>query len=305
MMTAKVILNPYAGRWKAKDRLEEIESALKRVGISYDLEITNAPGHGIELANQAAKSGLNPIISAGGDGSISEVINGVMQVLDRRDIKELPHIGILPLGTANDLVINLDLPLDIKTSAEVICADKTRNMDLGIVLSRYFDNNSAVGLEPTVTLIQQRITRVRGVLRYLLATFMAILQNPQWKMKLEWDDGEYYGPVTLVTVGNNPLTGGLFYMTPNADPFDGLLTFVYGFMSSRMQTLMLLPKTMKKDKGSYIEHPAVHEVHSTWLRISSENPTPIHADGEIQSESIRELEYKIVPDIIPMIVQSD
>ena len=180
-MTAKVILNPYAGRWKAKDRLEEIESALERVGISYDLEITNAPGHGIELANQAAKSGLNPIISAGGDGSISEVINGVMQALDQGNIKDLPHIGILPLGTANDLVINLGLPLDLKTSAEVICADKTRNMDLGVVLSRYFDNNSAVGLEPTVTLIQQKITRVRGVLRYLLATFMAILQNPQWK----------------------------------------------------------------------------------------------------------------------------
>ncbi len=58
-------------------------------------------------------------------------------------------------------------------------------------------------------------------------------------------------------------------MTPHADPFDGLLTFVYSFMPTRLQILRLLPRTMKPGQGSYIEHPSIHEVRSPWLRVHS------------------------------------
>jgi diacylglycerol kinase family enzyme len=131
---------------------------------------------------------------------------------------------------------------------------------------------------------------------------MGIAQNPQWTMHIEWEDGEYEGPVTLVSVGINPLTGGLFYMTPHADPFDGLLTFVHGYISTRLQILRILPRTMKPGEGSFIEHPAVNEIHSPWIRIRTTTPTPLHADGEIQSESVRQLEYKILPSCIPVLM---
>ncbi len=91
-------------------------------------------------------------------------------------------------------------------------------------------------------------------MRYLVATLRGVSQNPQWSMQLEWEGGSYAGPVTLVTVGNHVRTGGLFYMTPHADAFDGLLTFVYGFMPTRWQILSLLPRTMKPGAGSYVEH---------------------------------------------------
>jgi diacylglycerol kinase (ATP) len=307
-MPAKVILNPYAGRWKAEEKRQAAETALQDAGIEYELVATEKSGDGIELASQAVLDGYSPIISAGGDGSISEVVNGIANTLDNTGYEKCPPLGIIPLGSANDLAVNLGLPLDLTKSAQVIAASNTRMMDLGLITygikqeKRYFDNNSAIGLEPSITLIQQRITRLRGVIRYLVATLIGIAQNPQWKMHIEWDGGEYEGPVTLVTVGNNPITGGLFYMTPHADPFDGLLTFVYGSMPTRLQILRLLPKTMKPGEGSYVEHPSIHEVHTPWIRIHSSTATPLHADGEIQSESVHELEYHIVPGCLPVLM---
>jgi YegS/Rv2252/BmrU family lipid kinase len=313
-MTAKVILNPYAGRWKGLQKREEIESTLKSEGIEYELALTEAPNHGTELAYQAVKNGFNPIISAGGDGSISEVMNGIVTAAQESATEPVP-MGILPLGTANDLMVNLHLPLDLTTAAKVIAGGKTRRIDLGEVIAwdisgkkqkkRYFDNNSAIGLEPNITLIQQRITWLRGTIRYLVATLIGVVKNPQWKMRLEWDGGEYTGPVTLVTAGNNPLTGGVFYMAPHADPYDGKLSCVFGFMSTRLQILRLLPRTMKPGSGNYVEHPAIHEINVSWLKIHSDQPTPLHADGEIQFEATQDLEYHVLPDYLPVLMYGD
>lgn len=292
-MPAKVILNPYANRWNSLKRRDEAEAALKAAGIEYDLVVTERPRQGIDLAYQAVLDGFCPIIAAGGDGSIGEVANGVAKAADDSGI-DVP-LGILPLGSANDLVDNLKLPRDLQEAARVIAAGNVKPIDLCQVNNQYFDNNSAIGLEPFITLIQQKIQRVHGTPRYLLATVRGVLSNPSWVMHLEWDGGEYHGPITLVTVGNCARTGGLFFVTPHADPFDGLLTFVYGYMPTRGSILRLLPRTMKAGKGNYVEHPAIHEVHAKWLRIHSETPTPMHADGEIQDEAIRDLEYRIFP----------
>jgi len=123
-------------------------------------------------------------------------------------------------------------------------------------------------------------------------------------MHLSWDGGEYAGPVTVVTVGISPLTGGVFYMTPHADPFDGKLTFVHGSMPTRFKILRLLPKTMKPGAGSYVEHPDIHEIHTTWLKIHSDQPSPLHADGEIQSQVARDIEYTILPGYLPFLMNA-
>ena len=229
-MPAKVILNPYAARWDAQKRLPEVENALRQAGIEYELVLTEHPGHGIELAEKAVREGFNPIISAGGDGSNGDVLNGMQNA---RQGNALKPFGVLPLGTANDLVVNLGLPKELPAAANCIAAGNTRPIDLGKVNDWVFANNSAVGLEPVVTIYNIRMVRLRGILRYIVAALRAINQKPAWNMALEWDDGSYEGPVSLVSVGNCPLTGGVFRMAPAADPTDGLLTFVYGYAPSR------------------------------------------------------------------------
>jgi diacylglycerol kinase (ATP) len=207
-------------------------------------------------------------------------------------------------------MVNLGLPTDIPGAAKVIIDGYARRIDLGVVTAsdlsgkllktRYFDNNSAIGLEPTITLIQQRISWLRGSFRYILATLIGVVRNPQWKMQLQWEGGEYSGPATLVTAGNNPLTGGVFYMAPHADPFDGKLNCVFGSIPSRLQILRVLPTTMKPGVGNYVEHPAIHEINVSWLKIHTDRPTPLHADGEIQFTHTQDIEYRVLSDYLPV-----
>ncbi|MCJ7511672.1 MAG: diacylglycerol kinase family lipid kinase [Anaerolineales bacterium] len=288
-MQARVILNPYSGRWKALKRRAEAEAALRQAGIAFDLVQTERPGHGTELAEQAARQGCSPIIVAGGDGAIGEVVNGLHRVSPHGPLGPL---GILPLGTANDLVHNLGLPLDLPGSARAIAAGNTRRIDLGKANEWVFANNSAVGLEPVVTLYNIRMVRLQGVLRYLVAALRAINDQPRWSMRVAWDEGEYDGPVSLVSVGNCPLTGGLFRMAPAADPADGRLTFVLGYAPTRRKMLSLLPRTIN---GSFVRDPAIQQHHCTRLQISCDPPTPIQLDGEIRAQALSEISYEVLP----------
>jgi diacylglycerol kinase (ATP) len=295
-MAAKVILNPYANRWQALRRKPEVEAALQEAGIEYELVMSEAPNHPITLAEAAVKEGFSPIIAAGGDGTFGEVINGMLRAQPEG---VLGPFGVMPLGTANDLSVNLGQPLDLKKAARVIAAGVTRRIDVGKANEWVFDNNSAVGLEPVVTLYNIQMVRLRGVIRYLIAALRAINQKPEWTMHLKWDDGEYEGPVSLVSVGNCPLTGGLFRMAPAADPADGLLTFVYGYAPTRLRLLTLLPRAIS---GDFVNDAAIHQHHTTHLSIKSSPATPIHMDGEIRSHSLTEIEYSILPARLDILV---
>lgn len=299
-MVAKVILNPYSNRWNAQKRWPQAEVALRRAGVEFSLVISPSPHKITELAAEAARQGFSPIIAAGGDGTIGEVVNGLAQVAPSEQA-ELGPIGVLPLGTANDFVHNLGLPLSLEGAAQVIAAGQTRSLDVCRVNNWYFVNNSAVGLEPYVTLIQQRITWISGPIRYVVAAIKGVLDRPLWTARLEWDAGSYEGPISLVTVGNNPRTGG-FYMTPHATPFDGRLTFVYAFSPSRRRLLQLLPAALKPGPGNYVEAPEVHEEGATWLRIRLDTPSPAHADGEIFSMDGREFVYTVQPGRLKLLM---
>jgi len=293
-MTAKVILNPYSNRWNAQKRWPEAEAALKAAGVNFELAISERPRHSVELAEEAARKGFQPIIAAGGDGTIGDVVHG-LALAAKSDQALLGPLGILPLGTANDLAFKLGIPLDLNDAARVIKIGNVRQMDIGKVNDRYFANNSAIGLEPYVTTKQVRITWISGILRYLVAAVWAIMDRPAWSANIKWDGGEYNGPVSLVTIGNGSRSGGLFFMIPHADPFDGKLTFVYGYRSTRRAMLATLPRAMKPGPGSYVEMEGIFEQPATWIKVHLGNPSPAHADGELFTQAIQDLEYKVFP----------
>jgi diacylglycerol kinase (ATP) len=299
-MKAKVILNPYASRWKAQERLPEAEVALKTAGVDYEITVSKHAGHGIDLAAEAAEAGFNPIIAAGGDSTYNEVVNGLTKFAGESPIKTT--FGILPMGTANDLAANLGIPEDLQAAAQIIAAGKTKMMDVCQVNERYFVNNSAIGMETAISVIQMNMKRVHGVFRYLLATLVGIARNPQWHMQLEWDNGKYQGPVTLVSVGNNPRTGGVFYTVPHADPFDGKLSFIYGSAPTRLQIIRLLPRMFKPGEGNIAESEVIHEIHATWLHVHTEPGSPVHSDGEVFNMNIQDLEFKVHPAKLPILI---
>jgi diacylglycerol kinase (ATP) len=284
-----VILNPYSNRWNAKKRWPEAEAAMRRAGLEFEIWETQGPSDGIRLAEEAARQGYSPVISAGGDGATGEVLNGLYRA-DPDGV--LGPLGVLPLGTANDLAHNLGLPLDLEAAAQAIAAGVARRIDLGMANEWVFHNNSAVGLEPVVTQWNARMVRFKGVLRYLAAALRAIAEGPRWSARLAWDDGDYEGPLSLVSVGNCPVTGGLFRMAPAADPVDGKLTFVYAFAASRLKMFSLLPRAIN---GSYVDDPAVHQHHAERLTIELSPGSPIQVDGELRADELTRVEYRVLP----------
>jgi diacylglycerol kinase (ATP) len=300
-MKIKVLLNPYSNRWNSQKRWPEAESALHAAGVDFDVSVSEHTDHLVELAAETVKQGYTTLIVAGGDGSIGEVVNGAARGWDEKSAFPVT-MGILPLGTANDLGDNIGIPRDFSVIAQLIAKGKTRQIDLGKCNERYFLNNSAAGLEPYVTTKQEKIKWISGVPRYLVAAVQAILEGPSWNAKIEWDGGSYEGPLSLVSVGNGPRTGGVFFMTPHADPFDGKLTFVHGYRSTRLKMFQALPAAMKPGEGNMVEMDGIHEVHCTHLKFKLDKPSPAHTDGELFDQWITDFEYKIFPAAVPMLV---
>jgi len=299
-MTARVILNPYSNRWNSQKRWPEAEVALKAAGVEFELVVSQKKGQIVELAEQAVREKCSPIIVAGGDGSIGDAAHGLMQAARSKDERLVP-LGIMPTGSANDVVFALGLPTDFNEAARVIAAGKTRAMDLGKLNDRYFVNNSAAGLEPYVTIKHEKIHWIKGMVRYLVAAVQAIMDKPEWDGTVRWDGGDFSGKISLISIGNGRRTGG-FFMTPHADPFDGKLTLAFGYRPTRLGLFQALPRAFNEDKGNYVEMEGMYEVQATRISIHLDKPSPAHTDGELLTEWIQDFEYQIFPKRIEMIV---
>jgi diacylglycerol kinase (ATP) len=299
-MTAKVILNPYSNRWNSQKRWSEAGSALRAAGVDFDLVASEHKGQIIDLADQAVRAGFSPIIVAGGDGSIGDAANGLMHAL-RSASGQIPPLGILPTGSANDLVFALGLPTDLNEAARVIAAGKTKQMDLGKLNDKYFVNNSAAGLEPYVTIKHEKIHWIKGMARYLVAAVQAIIDQPEWEGTIKWDEGEYRGKLSFISIGNGRRTGG-FFMTPHADPFDGKLALAFGYRGTRLGLFQALPRAFNEDKGSYVEMEGMREVQTSRISIHLNKPSPAHTDGELLPTWIQDFEYEILADCLNIIV---
>jgi diacylglycerol kinase (ATP) len=292
-MPAAVIFNPYADHWQARVRWPAVQSAFAAEGIAHRLYETTGPGQAGDFAQEAVRSGQTPIVAAGGDGLIGEVVNGLVRAGSRGPL------GIMPLGTANDLADVLGIPRDLSLAARVIASGARRVIDLGVVNGRAFANNSGVGMEAAVTLTHIGLRRLHGVTRYVAAAMLTVMRRPAWAARLEWDAGAYEGSLTLVSVGNTRRTGGVFFMTPDAAPDDGLLDVVFAPALSRPRLLRLLPMTMK---GTHVRRPEVRSLRTSALRIVIAPGAPVQADGEIVATAATEIVYTTRPGALEVLV---
>jgi diacylglycerol kinase (ATP) len=295
----KILLNPYANRWRAKTRLSTIEAACQAAGLDFDLTLLPGPGQGRDLALLASADGYDAVVAAGGDGTVNEVINGL--IASAGDRPTMP-LGIVPIGTGNDLNDMAGLPRDITQAVQIIAQGHTRQIDAGRVVAddrvHYFGNNCAAAMEPMVTIENIRMTRLSGNIRYIAALIKALLRLKAWQMRITWDEGGYEGPAILLSVCNSPRTGGLFRMAPQALLDDGLFDFVVAPDLPMRTILSLLPKLLK---GSHVLHPMVTYGRTTSLTIESEPGTPLHADGEVFTESANHVVYEMLPKKITLL----
>jgi diacylglycerol kinase (ATP) len=274
----KIILNPWSDRGRARVYCEPIRQWIRPFG-QPDLVLTERPGHAKELATAAADAGYDLIVAAGGDGTIHEVVNGLVH-----GGRAQATLGVIPIGSGNDFAYALKLNGDPATAVQRLFTGEQRAIDLARIeddKGRFavVHNGVGFGFDATITIESRNITRLHGFAMYLLAVLRTIAlyyQTPE--CEILFDDEVVRQKLLLLAVGVGPRAGGGFLLTPDANHHDNLLHSCTVDPVGRMTMLAMLPKVMK---GTHMRAPFVTMRRNRYIAIRSNLPMPVHTDGEI------------------------
>jgi diacylglycerol kinase (ATP) len=298
-----VILNPTAASGNAGRMAPIIREELKARDVDFKLVLTGRPWHAAELAGEAAQQGYDVVVAAGGDGTINEVINGLMKTKDK--VGKTPCLGILPVGGGNDFAYGMGLPTEFLAGLEVLLQGECHPIDIGLITGglypqgRYFGNGVGVGYDAKVSFSIQR-SSLRGFLGYLFASLKTLFfefQPPT--VEIELTHKTVVQAAMMVSVMNGRRMGGGFIMTPAALPNDGTFDLCVADKMSKITILLLIPRFMK---GSQKGHPAIRFDQSPLIRVKAiEGSLPVHADGEMIARECQEVSIRMIPAALHLI----
>lgn len=285
-----VILNPAAGRGAAARVRDVVERELAGAGAAFTVAETTRRGHAADLAQAAARDGWPAVVAVGGDGTVHEVVNGLMQVADGGASVPLGMVGV---GSGNDFARLAGVPRDPAAAVRRMAAVEPRAVDVGRVGAEWFTNGVGIGLDARVAIEVDRRRRFRGLAMYLhaLANVLRVFHPPRMAVEL---DGERVSdePMTLVTIGNGGRHGGGFWICPDARIDDGVLDVCTCTGLGTLGILGFLPRVMR---GTHTGASCVRMLRGTRVRVTSPDPLPVHADGEVIADDAREVVIELHP----------
>ena len=299
-----LIYNPIAGNGKAEKFLPSIKEQLEHNQFEYDLILTEKPGHGFDIAKSETESGRTFIIAAGGDGTMNEVINGIMRA--ELTANGRPTMGVLPVGRGNDFAYGIDISDDIEKVIQAIINHKTRTIDIGLVTGgdypdgRYFGNGVGLGFDTVVGFEAEKIKWARGAGSYLIGLVKTIfLYHTAPTYEIILDNETVTQPSLMVSIMNGRRMGGTFHMTPSSDPGDGLLNLC---LVSQVPQIKILGVAVKFINGTHENHPAIRMVQSKKVTVKAiTGNIPAHADGETICYAGSEITIELVPGALEVI----
>jgi YegS/Rv2252/BmrU family lipid kinase len=305
----KLIYNPAAGKGDAAKLLPEVETLLAGKNFDYDLVLTEGPDHARQIALQAAEEGCHLIIAAGGDGTVNEVINGLMQAKEN-GTQPSPAFAVLPVGRGNDFAFGMEIPQTLEEAVDTVVTGKGRQIDIGRVSGgdypegRYFGNGVGLGFDTVVGFEAAKIKWLHGAASYLAAlvrTIFLYAKAPVYELVM--DGKSITQPFLMVSIMNGRRMGGSFHMAPDGDPGDGLFNLC---LVGQVSQLRILPVAMKIMKGSQGEDPAVELVQTKTLTINAiEGSIPAHADGETICTAGESLTIEILPKALQILSKAN
>lgn len=303
MQRVQLIFNPMADRGRSGQRASDLRAVINELG-GAEWHGTEYPAHATEVAAQAADRGFETVVALGGDGTVHEVINGLMRIEPARR----PRLGIVPIGSGNDFAYALGLPANPQEAVQRVFAGGERLADVALIRDgsgrgEYFSNTAGIGFDGAINIRTRKIKFVTGFWMYLTATLQSIALNfDAPRLCVQHDGGTIDQPILMLTVGNGPREGGGFVTTPEAKVDDGLLDFVYIAPVSQLRLLQLLPKVMN---ASHVREPDVHLGKTKRLVIDADRALPIHIDGELfapYEANVRHVEVEVVPGAVRVAV---
>ncbi len=299
MSDITVIVNPVAGRGAGGRLAPQIGRSLQGQGLAPEMQMTGAPGHATALARRAAEEGRAAVVAVGGDGTVNEVLNGLMEAGGKT------ALGVIPIGTGNDFAFSAGLPLDWRRACAVIARGRDRILDVGRVQADnapplYFGNGVGIGLDAIVNIESRKVRYLRGFPVYMVAllkTLAVYYAAPQTTVRV--DGREIAQPSILISVMNGRRIGGGFYTTPDAVMDDGVLDLCIAGKVHRLRMVGFVPQFMR---GSHVGDRRITMSQGRQVTVTSEIPWAAHVDGEIYGVGAQRFEIELLPRRLRLLV---
>ncbi len=298
----KLIINPNADMGRAWKQASDLRPIADQYG-GADWAGTVYPTHAIELARQAAEEGYELVVAVGGDGTVHEVVNGLMQV----SAAKRPKLGVVPLGSGNDFaqVLKMD-PNPAKALTQIMNA-KPRKIDIASIedehgRKEYWNNTINIGFGGSVNIYSHNLPIVRGFLMYFVAVVLTIIRHYDvMHMTLKTEKEEWQQDAMMLAVCNSSQEGGGFISAPGAEIDDGQLNFTIVKKMSRAMMFRLIPEFMKGTQGKFKQ---IRMGELKKIEIDCPESLILHIDGETYanfSSDVHHLSVKTIPGAIEVL----
>lgn len=273
-MRLLALVNRHAGRGAALRRFARLHA---RKEVRHDVEwvVTASAAEAGERIRAAPKQDVEGVVLVGGDGTVHGVLGALAEC-------GLPF-GVLPAGRGNDFVRNLGVP---RRDGEALLRSErlqVRRLDLPVVNGTMFGSIACLGFDALVNrLARDGAGYLGGTAGYVVCVLRALAAFRPFAVEVSVDDWEWNGEITMVAVANGPCYGGGMRIAPSAIMDDGAFDVCLVGRVSRGRLLRELPKVFR---GTHTEHPGVMMRRGRVVRIATDVPREIFADGELAASA--------------------
>ena len=283
-----LIANPRAGRGKVDAALPQVENVLRELKLGYRIVRTTHPGHATQAARDALVKGERFLVAVGGDGTVHEVVNGMIS--DGRPVAPDAVLGVVAAGSGSDFVRSFGLPGDAAQAARQLAGDRVRVIDVGILTytdgdaaqtrTRYFANIAEAGLGGAVVARAagfKGLGRFLGGARYACGFWLTLPGFRPATVQLDADGQAFAWRAYNVVVANCRFYGGGMQISPKSQPDDCALD-VLVMTGPKSDAFTTLPKVYR---GTHLPHRNIAELRAGRVLLDADRPFGVEADGEI------------------------
>jgi YegS/Rv2252/BmrU family lipid kinase len=281
---------------RAGRELPTLMAALDATESDYEVHATKHPGHASELAVIAAAAGATTVVAVGGDGTVNEVVNGIMQT----DPDARPNLGVVAAGSGADFARSFDLPEHTDGELKGVIGATRRidvgHMEFGDRSGHHFVNIANIGLAAATVERAERLPRRLGKARYIVAFWPVLARYSKCEISVNVDGTHYSENAHNLLLANGRYAGGGMNFSPHSDPADGRLD-VQMNIGPKRQAVSLIPKIYR---GKHLPDARILQVSGSRFEIDAERPLMVEADGEMLGET--PVTITVVADALAIVV---
>ncbi|HEV3407841.1 MAG TPA: diacylglycerol kinase family protein [Gaiellaceae bacterium] len=290
------LVNPASANGATGKRWPEIERRAAAAGLRGETLVSARPGHLVELAAQAARSGARLLVAVGGDGTVNEAVNGLLQAAAPDGVE----LAVIPRGTGRDFARSFGVPADVDGAIAVARDGTVRAVDVGLArFSRwdgspaesYFVNFGGAGISGAIARRANASSKaLGGRVSFIWATVAVFARWQSADVTVTVDGEERAGRMFEVLVQNGEFTAGGMWVTPGAAPDDGLFDILLIGDVTKADFARTFPKVYR---GSHLGHPKIDRLSGRRVAVDSPARLPIALDGE--QPGTTPVEFDVVP----------